>query len=41
MSLALVGEILGHSDPKITYRYINRTPNPRKWCPWLWGEIVY
>lgn len=25
MSLALVGEILGHSDPKTTYRYINRT----------------
>jgi integrase len=25
MSTALVGEILGHSDPKTTYRYINRT----------------
>lgn len=25
MSLALVGEILGHSDPRTTYRYINRT----------------
>ncbi len=25
MSPALVGEILGHSDPKTTYRYINRT----------------
>jgi integrase len=24
MSTALVGEILGHSDPKTTYRYINR-----------------
>lgn len=25
MQLALVGQVLGHSDPKTTHRYVNRT----------------
>ena len=25
MQLALVGQVLGHSDPKTTRRYVNRT----------------